>query len=131
MSEKKSLVVVTDIGEYVDQHCCERSFKLRLDKSEMARRFPFYGRVRGPLNPILAVRGREREEELGRSLGTRVRLLNPCPPEGECRISWQSFLESVRGTAPGSEVFAREVEIEGEVGDFVLSGRMDFLVLRW
>ncbi len=131
MSEKKSLVVVTDIGEYVDQHCCERSFKLRLDKSEIARRFPFYGRVRGPLNPILAVRGREREEELGRSLGTRVRLLNPCPPEGECRISWQSFLESVRGTAPGSEVFAREVEIEGEVGDFVLSGRMDFLVLRW
>jgi len=113
MSEKKSLVVVTDIGEYVDQHCCERSFKLRLDKSEIARRFPFYGRVRGPLKPILAVRGREREEELGRSLGTRVRLLNPCPPEGECRISWQSFLESVRGTAPGSEVFAREVEIEG------------------
>ena len=131
MSGKKGLVVVTDIGEYVDQHCCERSFKLRLDKSEIARRFPFYGRVRGPLNPILAVRGTEREEELERSLRKRVRLLNPCPPEGECRIPWQSFLDSLRATAPGSEVFAREVEMEGEVGDFILSGRMDFLILGW
>ncbi len=131
MSGKKSQVVVTDIGEYVDQHCCERSFKLRLDKSEIARRFPFYGRVRGPLNPILAVRGKEREEELGRSLGTRVRLLNPCPPDGECRITWQGFLDAVQASAPGSDAFAREVEIEGEVGDFILSGRMDFLILRW
>ncbi len=131
MDGKKSEVVVTDIGEYVDQSCCERSFKLRLDKSQIARRFPFYGRVRGPLNPILAVRGKEREEELGRSLEERLRLLNPCPPGGEHRISWSELLQALRAASPGEDLFAREVEVEGEVGEFTLSGRMDVLVLKW
>ncbi|MBI0583290.1 MAG: AAA family ATPase [Methanomassiliicoccus sp.] len=130
MSGGKRLIVVTDIGEFVNQNCCERSFKLRVNKAEIARRFPFYGRVRSPLNPILATRGREREKDLESILGDSMRLLNPSVGE-ESTITWREFLEHLRSAPPGDDVFAREVEIEGEVGRFVLSGRMDFVVLRW
>jgi hypothetical protein len=123
-------VVVTDIGEYINQHSCERSFKLRLNQAEIARRYPFYATARGPLNPILATRGREREAELEATLGERLRLLNP-GSEGNGRITWDEFVNLLGGVGIGEEAFAREVEIERPVGEFVLSGRMDFVVLRW
>ena len=123
-------MVVTDIGEYINQHSCERSFKLRLNKAEIARRYPFYATVRGPLNPILATRGREREAELEAVLERRLRLLNPGTGENG-RITWDEFVNLLGGVGIGEEVFAREVEIERPLGEFVLSGRMDFVALRW
>ncbi len=123
-------MVVTDIGEYINQHGCERSFKLRINKAEIARRFPFYGQVRSPLNPILAARGRERESELQGSIGARVPILESGNgPEG--RMTWSELLRRLAGLQEGEERFAREVEIEGEVGEFSLFGRMDFVILRW
>ena len=125
-------IVVTDIGEYVNQQCCERSFKLRLNKAEIARRYPFYPLVRSPLNPILALVGKEREDALGRKLAEGMRFLNPeWKDDEENHLPWEQFLELLDDTEAGRECFAREVEIAGPVGEFVLSGRMDFVVLHW
>lgn len=131
MSGSKRQVVVTDIGEYINQHGCERSFKLRIDKTEIARRFPFYGSIRSPLNPILATRGREREGQLSDAIGRSMPLLNPGGDPGEVRLAWRDYLRRVGELPAGTDCFAREVEIEGPVGEFLLSGRMDFLILRW
>lgn len=131
MSGTKRQVVVTDIGEYINQHGCERSFKLRINSSEIARRFPFYGSVRSPLNPILSTRGREREDELRDALSGSMLFLNPGSDPEEARIAWPDFLKRLRELPEGTDCFAREVEIEGEVGEFCLSGRMDFVILRW
>lgn len=128
MTHKRYQVVVTDIGEYVEQHCCERSFKLRLDRGDVARRFPFYGRVRSPLNPILTLRGREREDEVERTMRARLVPLNR---PGEERMTWSDLLDRLGQHPPGTDMFAREVEIERAVGEFDLSGRMDFVILRW
>ena len=128
MTHQRNHIVVTDIGEYVDQHCCERSFKLRLDKGEVARRFPFYGRVRSPMNPVLTIKGREREEEVESILRGQMRPLNKV---GEEQITWQELLDRLRGSPIGIDTYAREVEMERAVGEFVLSGRMDFVILRW
>lgn len=131
MLGSKRQVVVTDIGEYVNQHGCQRSFKLRLNKAEIARRFPFYGSVRSPLNPILATRGREREGQLSAAIAQSMELLNPGDEAEEMRMAWTDYLRRVGDLPAGTDCFAREVEIEGTVGEFVLSGRMDFLILRW
>ncbi len=132
MSAPKQQVVVTDIGEYINQHCCERSFKLRLNKAEVARRFPFYATVRSPLNPILATMGRMRENDLESGMRASMLLLNPHGENEEAiRISWEQYLDALNRTPAGQDCFAREVEIERPIGQFVISGRMDFVTLRW
>ncbi len=132
MSEQKQQVVVTDIGEYINQHCCERSFKLRLNKAEVARRFPFYATVRSPLNPILATMGRKRENDLESGMRESMLLLNPHGDNEEAvRISWEQYLDALNRVPAGQDCFAREVEIERPIGQFTISGRMDFVTLRW
>ncbi|MDW5562106.1 MAG: AAA domain-containing protein [Methanomassiliicoccus sp.] len=131
MSGSKRQVIVTDIGEYINQRECERSFKLRINKAEIARRFPFYGTVRSPLNPILATRGRKRESELRDALAGSMRFLNPGGDQEEVRMAWTTLLQCLADLPAGTDCFAREVEIEGPVGEFSLFGRMDFLILRW
>jgi len=124
-------VIVTDIGEYVDKQCCQRNFKLRLNQSEIARRFPFYGTVRQPLNPILATFGHEKEEEVKGTLAARMRCLNPVHEGRELDLSWADLLAALEGLAEGEECFAREVEIARTIGAFNVSGRMDFVILTW
>jgi anti-sigma F factor len=132
LPEQKQQVVVTDIGEYVNQHCCERSFKLRLNKAEVARRFPFYATVRSPLNPILTTTGRKRENDLEAGIRESMPLLNPHgETEEPTRMGWEQYLTQLERVPAGQDCFAREVEIERPIGEFVVSGRMDFVVLRW
>lgn len=123
--------MVTDIGEYVDKKCCGRNFKLRLNRGKIARRFPFYGTVRSPLNPILATSGRLRERELREALTERMRCINPADGEIEQDMSWAGFMMALSNLEEGEECFAQEVEIARPSGAFNLSGRMDFVILRW
>lgn len=124
-------VIVTDIGEYVDKQCCQRNFKLRLNRGEIARRFPFYGTVRAPLNPILATSGRQKEEELKDALAARLRCLNPVSGGKEEDMSWGGLLAAWADLEEGEGCFAREVEIARTIGAFEVSGRMDFVILTW
>jgi hypothetical protein len=132
MSEGIRQIIVTDIGEYVDKASCSRNLKLRLDKGQEARRFPFFPAVRKPLNPILAMNGQRLEDQWAEDFSRTMTLINPPGPDNKgAEIGWTEFLERVRGLGPGESVFAREVEIARRIGSFQVSGRMDFLLLRW
>ena len=125
-------LIVTDIGEYIDKGSCERNLKLRLDKGKEARRFPFYGAVRKPMDPILAMNGRELEDQWEKDFGRTMKFINP-PSDMDKRgtMTWGDFLAAVTRLRPGEPVFAREVEISRQIGAFIISGRMDFVLLRW
>jgi len=130
MGPKKIEVVVTDLGEYINQQCCERSFKLRLNKQEVARKYPFYPAVRNPLNPVLATTGAKREKELKEDLKKRMRYLNPTEEDGT-RITWEQFVDALSGIKAGEDCFATEVEVGREMDAFRVTGRMDFALVLW
>jgi hypothetical protein len=125
-------IIVTDIGEYIDKGSCERSFKLRLNKGMEARKFPFFATVRKPLNPILAMNGQRRENQWAADFSNTMTLINP-PDHNDDKgeITWADFLTEIKKIEPGRSVFAREVEISRQIGSFIVSGRMDFLLLKW
>jgi hypothetical protein len=81
-----------------------------------------------PPEPFLTLRGREREDEVERTMRARLVPLNR---PGEERMTWSDLLDRLGQHPPGTDMFAREVEIERAVGEFDLSGRMDFVILRW
>ncbi len=132
MSEDIPRIIVTDIGEYIDKGSCARNFRLRLDKGQEARKFPFFPAVRKPLNPILAMNGQRLEDQWAEDFSRTMTYLNPPTSDNDKgEITWTDFLERIRGIEPGKPVFAREVEISRQIGSFLVSGRMDFLLLRW
>ena len=45
-------------------------------------------------------------------------------------MTWGEFLGAIKRPS-GRPVFAREVEISRQIGAFIVSGRMDFVLLRW
>lgn len=46
-------------------------------------------------------------------------------------ITWEQFRNRVQALGRGQEAFAREVEVSGEIGTFQITGRIDFLIIRW
>ena len=131
-THQSSRLIVTDIGEYIDKGSCERNLKLRLDKGREARRFPFYGAVRKPMDPILAMNGRELEDRWEEDFSRTMTFLNPSETDDRTgEMTWGEFIAAVKDIAPGTAVFAREVEISRQIGAFIVSGRMDFVLLRW
>ena len=127
-----SKLIVTDIGEYIDKGSCERNLKLRLDKGKEARSFPFYGAVRKPMDPILAMNGRRLEDRWEEDFSETMTFINPAGmKEEKGRMTWTDFLGAIKDITPGTPLFAREVEISRQIGSFIVSGRMDFVLLRW
>ena len=45
--------------------------------------------------------------------------------------TWEGWRKAVEAAPPGGKLYAREVEIGGEVGAFSLRGRMDLVLLHW
>ena len=45
--------------------------------------------------------------------------------------TWEEFKEEVRELNPGDTAFAREVKVEGKIGVFDVSGKIDFLLVLW
>jgi hypothetical protein len=88
------------------------------------KRFPFFPAIMTSLNPILALRGKEREDQWMEKLSAEIR-----PILGEA--TWERFLKEMECCAVGDRIFVREMPINGTIGDFELNGRIDFLILRW
>ncbi len=125
-------IIVTDIGEYIDKGSCARNLKLRLDKGQEARKFPFFPTVRKPLNPILAMSGQRLEDQWADAFARTMTLVNPPRPDNKKgEMTWTEFLKVIELTPPGEAVFAREVEISRPIGVFLVSGRMDFVLFHW
>jgi len=51
--------------------------------------------------------------------------------EDDGYLNWDEFRAAIHGLERGQEGFAREVKIEGEIGAFEITGRMDLLIVRW
>lgn len=49
----------------------------------------------------------------------------------EKEIRWDEFRKSLQKSLKKQKIFAREVSIEGRVGNFVVSGKADFILLMW
>ncbi len=142
----------TDIAQYVRHHSCERRLRLGYDNRAATDELPFAERLFNSLDPVLQLRGEQLENEWADSLrdegieeiqveDTERTVSSESEPEnsptipesdneGTENITWSSFVDSIRNSEPGSPVFAREVEIEGILGQFDVSGRMDFVILR-
>lgn len=150
---------VTEISQFIQQHSCERWLRLAYNQREAAEEVPFYERLFNPLDPVLQQRGRMREDEWADSLRQEGAIeINDAiggdydsfesPPvtdegvlavgdevferdsEGD-QISWSDFRSRIGGLERGQDAFAREVEISGHIGAFEVTGRIDFLLVRW
>src|SRR6266446_6145504 len=62
------IVRVTEIGEYLRHHSCERRFRLEVNHRAKARELPFAERLFNALDPVLQEMGRQRESEWEASL---------------------------------------------------------------
>lgn len=130
-NELSRSISVTQIGEYVRFDSCDRRFRLDHDQREEAMEgVPHMRRLMSPMDPVLREVGREREEEWAQYLRDQG-LRQISRPEGQDSLSWERFLQRITSLSVGQEAFAREVEIEGSIGAFTVSGQIDFLALRW
>ena len=127
-------VRVSEIGEFVRFHSCERRFKLGLDNRRLARNVPFSERLFNTLDPVLQEVGREAEEHWESALRARglvdLSQLSSRPVDDR-RVSWTEFRELIANLPEGVSAFVREVEVESPVGEFILFGRIDFFVIVW
>ncbi len=124
-------VRVTDIGEYIRHQSCQRRFKLGYNDGELFSKLPFSGKPLHTMDPVLAEQGARREDEWAESLED-AGIINLHTATGLAEdAKWEAFAASVATLNPGQDAFAREVHTSGNVGEFHLEGRADFLIVRW
>ncbi|MEO0898666.1 MAG: AAA domain-containing protein [Bacteroidota bacterium] len=128
-------ITTTEIGEFVRYKSCERRIKLATNDRNEARRLPFYGRLFNAIDPVLQSVGRRREDEweLGleqEGLG-KIEIIQPEEDERETQSDLTQFFSQLENVVAGSQYFGREVVIIGDIGNFTVRGRIDFLILLW
>jgi len=133
-SEKLS-IRVTDIGEYIRFHSCDRRFKLRFNGEELAKQHPLYYISRQTLlDPVLQLAARNRENEWESSLQQR-RLIDltryDLKPSEQKGTLWQDFTWELQALAPGENAYGREIRLKANLGNFHITGQIDFAVLLW
>ena len=65
------------------------------------------------------------------ALSKKLRYLGPTEGVEDEHTSWAEFLSALADTTIGNDVYAREVQVSGRIGEFIVTGRMDFVILRW
>ena len=127
-------VRVSEIGEFIRFHSCERRFKLGLNNRRLARAVPFSERLFNTLDPVLQEVGRAAEDRWEAALQRRglrdVTQLSERPAD-ERKVSWDEFRGLLAALPAGVSAYGREVEVEAPVGHFLLGGRIDFFVVIW
>lgn len=127
------VVRVTEVGEYLRHHSCERRFKLEANGREAARALPFAERLFNALDPVLQEIGRMREDAWEQSLKdegftdlTRHLERQPRDP-----AKWNQFAASLANVAVGERAYGREVSLQADVGGWTVEGRIDFVIVEW
>lgn len=125
-------VRVTEIGEYIRHHSCERRFKLDFNKRAEARANPLFNRLFNAIDPVLQAIGRKREEEWEAYLREEgFTALVSAKAEAQEGNLWSDFIAMLPQIKQGQNAYMREVEIQAEIGSFDIIGRVDFLLIRW
>jgi hypothetical protein len=125
--DRNNALRVNDVGEFVRFRSCERRFRLGLRNRQEARRLPFHERLFGALDPVLQMEGAKRERTWTRML-MEAGYVCVRSDENE-ELLWSTVRERFASVGPGQKAFATEVTIEGDVGAWHVSGRMDFVIL--
>lgn len=140
----------TEIAQFVRHHSCERRLRLAYDDRDAAERLPFAERLFNALDPVLQLKGDLLEDRWADTLQDEgltelvapeqrqiERYISQDVDEGtqqddhDSQISFGEFRAVAREIEGGSNTFAREVEIEGQIGVFDVTGRVDFAIVRW
>lgn len=128
-------VSVTHIGDFIRHRSCERWLKLTLtDEKEIHAALPFFERLSTlTMDPVLQEAGRRREDEWEQALSTRgLETLAALSEETDERgTDWQDFRRALESLAPGQSGYGREIKVGGQLGEFRLDGRIDFVLLTW
>jgi CRISPR/Cas system-associated exonuclease Cas4 (RecB family) len=117
----------TDIASFVRLQLCRRYLAFRAGRGkekveEVQRRFRI---LADPAYQEVGLRLEETVRNLLEQRGFQ-------PAQGLLEEpTWPRWLEEVKKADPGRKLYAREVEISGQVGAFSLKGRIDFVLLLW
>jgi hypothetical protein len=124
---------ITEIAEYIRYQSCERRFKLRFNDYKAAKKnfLPSPLIFKTSLDPVLKEEGRRREDGWEKSLQKDGFMnLNPNSKPGE-ETKWDDFVKKIQNCSPEQKAYGREISVEGNLEDFNISGRIDFVILRW
>lgn len=135
MSTEKPSIKVTEIAEYIRYKSCERRFKLKFNKYEIAKQFPFSELIFATsLDPVLEEEGHRREKEWETSLQT-MGLLNLTQVSQNSNSNqptdWNDFIEELKKLSVGQKAYGREISINGNLGEFNIGGQIDFAIIFW
>lgn len=134
MHEELLTVRVSEIGEFIRHHSCERRFKLEFNNREAAKEVPFASRFFNPIDPVLQEAGKKRENEWENSLqeaGFADVVQDRKAAGNEEVISWEVFVECLQDSEDGQPAYGREIAVEAVLGAFRVTGQIDFVLLRW
>lgn len=130
------LVRATDIAEYIRYQSCDRRFKLKYKNYELAKKdIPFYELIFSTsLDPVLEAEGRKREDEWEKSL-QKEGLVDLTQIEQNSKedksTNWNDFVEKLTNLSVGQKAYGREIGINGKLGEFEISGQIDFVIVFW
>lgn len=125
-------VRVTEIGEFIRHHSCERRFKLDFNQRAEAQLHPLYNRLFNSIDPVLQAVGKKREDEWEAYLQLeKLQTLSVDLPDDQTELDWSDFVKVVQSLSVGQDAYLREVNLETRIAEFNVSGRVDFLLLRW
>src|SRR5579871_83761 len=127
-------LTVTDIGENIRHRSCNRRFYLKVHYDrEVRHHLPFFDRLLNTLDPVLSEVGREREDQWETELRSNsfTDLAESLPKGERGEVSWSDFAVKLSTRPPGQQAYGRQVEVEGVIGAFWVSGVIDFVLLRW
>lgn len=132
MSSNTTNITATDLGEYVRHHSCDRRFHLAVHSAREVAVLPFFDRLRDCIDPVLAEVGRRREDQweaelVAAGFGDLVADL-PKGKRGE--VPWASFAEQLAALPPGTQGYARQIAVGGNIGAFRVYGIIDFVLVR-
>ncbi|NES02934.1 MAG: hypothetical protein F6K22_08800 [Okeania sp. SIO2F4] len=137
MSTTKLSVRATDIAEYIRYQSCDRRFKLKYNDYELAKKdIPFSNLIFATsLDPVLEEEGRRRENEWETSLQKDgffdLTKMSKESDEENKATEWNEFVEKLKNLPEKQKAYGREISIEGDLGEFYISGKIDFVVLLW
>jgi hypothetical protein len=126
-------VRVTEIGEYLRHHSCERRFKLEANGRQAARALPFAERLFNALDPVLQEIGRMREDAWEQSIKDDgfTDLTRHLEREPRNPASWDEFTAALANVEVGERAYGREVRVRADLGAWTVEGRIDFVIVEW
>jgi hypothetical protein len=128
-------IKATDISEYIRYQSCDRRFKLKIDNYKLAKAIPFYELIFSTsLDPVLEEEGRKREDEWDKSLQQEglidLTQMNQ-KSEKDKSTEWNDFVENLTNLSANQNAYGREIAITEKLGEFNISGHIDFVIVFW